>query len=63
MTYELADDLLAARGLESDLRRRFRACLESCDFARYVPATAATDRRELLLQEASGLIEELESAL
>lgn len=63
MTYELADDLLSARGLDPELRRRFRSCLESCDFARYVPATAATERREQLLEEATGLIDALERAL
>ena len=40
LTYEMADELLASRGLDPELRRRFRSCLESCDFARFVPASA-----------------------
>jgi len=62
LSYQLADDLLASRGLEPGLRRRFRACLETCDFARFVPSAAATERRAELLSEAGELIEQLEKA-
>lgn len=62
LTYELADELLASRGVEESLRRRFRTCLESCDFARFVPAAGATERREEVLAEATGLVDELERA-
>ena len=60
LTYELADELLAARGIDENLRRRFRSCLETCDFARFVPASAKTERRTEVLAEASELIEALE---
>lgn len=60
LTYELADELLASRGVKPELRRRFRACLESCDFARFVPAAGKSERRAESLDEAAGLIDELE---
>jgi hypothetical protein len=62
LTYELADELLASRGLDEELRRRFRACLETCDFARYVPAASAQERRTEVLSEAGAIVEQLEKA-
>jgi hypothetical protein len=63
LTYETADDLLASRGLDEPLRRRFRSCLESCDFARFVPAAERRERGEEMLQEAEAIVDELEKAL
>ncbi len=60
LTYELADELLAGRGIDETLRRRFRSCLETCDFARFVPASARAERRAEVLAEAIRLIETLE---
>jgi hypothetical protein len=62
LTYDMAEELLASRGVEPDLRRRFRNCLESCDFARFVPAANRADRRAELLDEATALVEALERA-
>lgn len=62
LTYEMADELLASRGIEGTLRRRFRACLETCDFARFVPSAAASERRAEVLAEAEALIDQLEKA-
>ncbi len=62
LTYELADELLASRGLEPELRRAFRGCLETCDFARYVPAAGQGERRGEILAEAVSLIGRLEKA-
>ena len=62
LTYELADDLLAGRGVDEDVRRRFRSCLETCDFARFVPASAKTERRAEVLDDAIALVDELERA-
>ena len=62
LTYELADELLAGRGVDETLRRRFRNCLETCDFARFVPASAKTERRAEVLADAIGLIDALERA-
>ena len=62
LTYELADELLAGRGIEETLRQRFRTCLETCDFARFVPATAKSERRAEVLAEATALIDALERA-
>jgi hypothetical protein len=62
LTYEAADELLASRRIDSDLRRRYRACLERCDYARFVPAAAQAERRSEVLDEAAGLVDELERA-
>jgi hypothetical protein len=62
LTYELADELLAGRGIAEALRLRFRSCLETCDFARFVPASAKAERRAEVLVEATELIDALERA-
>ncbi len=62
MTYELADELLASRDVDTNLRRRYRSCLEQCDFARFVPAAGQTERRTELLAEAENVVEQLERA-
>jgi hypothetical protein len=61
-TYDLAEELLAARGVDEMLRRRFRSCLETCDFARFVPASGESERRIEVLDDAVALIDELEKA-
>jgi hypothetical protein len=63
LTYETVDDLMASRGLDEPVRRRFRNCLESCDFARFVPASTQEERRAQLLSEAESLVDALEKAL
>ncbi len=62
LTYELADELLTGRGVDETVRRRFRSCLETCDFARFVPASAKVERRAEVLVEAIALIDALERA-
>jgi hypothetical protein len=62
MTYELADDLLASKKVDADLRRRYLSCLERCDFARFVPASAQSERRTEVLDEAERVVEQLERA-
>jgi hypothetical protein len=62
MTYELAEDLLAATGVEDETRRRFRSCLETCDFARFVPSAAKTERRAEVLTEARQIVDRLEQS-
>lgn len=63
LTYDLADELLASGEIDPGLRRRYRSCLETCDFARFVPAAGEAERRAEVLEEASELIERLERAL
>ena len=62
LTYDSADEVLLAKGIDDDLRRRFRSCLETCDFVRFVPEASKTERREELLTEVEQLIDELEKA-
>jgi len=63
LTYEIADELLTSEGLDLELRRRFLGCLETCDFARFVPASGASERREEVLDEAVRLVDLIEKAL
>ncbi|HXV76656.1 MAG TPA: hypothetical protein VD788_10085, partial [Candidatus Polarisedimenticolaceae bacterium] len=60
MTYELAEELLASRSVPDALRRRFRSCLETCDFARFVPSAGKSERRIELLTEAREVVDGLE---
>jgi hypothetical protein len=62
LTYDLADELLAGRGVADEVRRRFRSCLETCDFARFVPSSGKAERRAEVLDEALALIDTLERA-
>jgi len=62
LTYELADELLTGRGVDESVRRRFRSCLETCDFARFVPSSGRVERRAEVLDEAIQLIDALERA-
>lgn len=60
LTHDLADRLLAGDGVDGELRGRFRACLERCDFARYVPGTGESASREEIVREAGEILEALE---
>ena len=62
MTYDVADELLASRGVEAALCRRFRRTLETCDYARFVPEAGESARRVELLDEARTVVDELERA-
>ena len=63
MTYDGIDDLLASRGVEAELRGRFRSCVERCDFARFVPSEGEAGRRTEVLEEARAVVDALEKAL
>ncbi len=62
LTYELADELLGSKSIDDNLRQRYRACLETCDFARFVPDRGQPERRAEIHEEASKIVEELERA-
>lgn len=63
LTYDVAEEMLASRDVPPDVRRRFRACLETCDFARFVPESGGQERRVELLREASDLLDALSRTL
>lgn len=63
LTYDVADDLLAGRGVDVELRRRFRSCLETCDFARFVADSGSREREARILAEAKEIVDLLEKAL
>jgi hypothetical protein len=60
LTYDQLEEILAAKGVAPDLRRRYRGCLESCDFARYVPDSARLEARSDLVAEARAIVRALE---
>jgi hypothetical protein len=60
LTYERIDEFLAGRGADGDLRRQVRACLEACDFARFVPAAADSARKTQMLEQVTQLLGQLE---
>ena len=63
LTYDSVDALLVSRGVDTELRRRLRSCVEACDFARFVPAAGRPERRSDLLKDARDLVDLLEESL
>jgi hypothetical protein len=60
LTYDQLDDILAAKGVREEPRRRFRACLETCDFARFVPDSGRPQAVSDLVSEARSILRTLE---
>jgi hypothetical protein len=60
LTYDQLEEILAAKGASPELRRRYRGCLESCDFARYVPDSGRPQARSDMVAEARALVAALE---
>ncbi len=63
LTYDDVEHLLVSRAVQAGLVRRFRDCLESCDFARYVPAAGQSGRRSETLKEVRDVLDQLEKVL
>jgi hypothetical protein len=61
LTYDQLDEILGEKGVDGELRRRYRACLEACDFARFVPDSGRPEARDQLVTEARSLIRSLEA--
>jgi hypothetical protein len=62
LTYDQLDDILAAKGVPEPSRRRFRSCLETCDFARFVPDSGRPQAVADLVAEARAILRALEDA-
>jgi hypothetical protein len=60
LTYDQLDDILAAKGVQPEPRRRYRTCLETCDFARVVPDSVRPEAVADLLAEARAILRALE---
>jgi hypothetical protein len=60
LTYDQLDDILAAKGVPAEPRRRYRACLETCDFARFVPDSGQPAKVAELVVEARTILRALE---
>ncbi len=60
LTYDQLDDILAAKGVLAEPRRRYRACLETCDFARFVPDSGRPQAVAELVAEARAILRALE---
>lgn len=60
LTYDQLDDILAAKGVPEEPRRRYRACLETCDFARFVPESGKPEAVADLVADARAILRALE---
>jgi hypothetical protein len=60
MTLDGATRLLGERGVDRELVDRFRRCVEQCEFGRFAPAAAGAPDRQVLLDEATAILRELE---
>jgi hypothetical protein len=60
LTYDQLEDLLAAKNVPAETRRRFRTCLETCDYARFVPDSGRPQAFAELAAEARGILRALE---
>jgi len=60
LTYDQLDDILAAKGVPDEPRRRYRACLETCDFARFVPESGKPEAVADLVADARAILRALE---
>ena len=61
LTYDQLDEILAGKGVPPELRRRYRGCLEACDFARFVPDAGRTEARSELLRDAREILRAIEA--
>ncbi len=61
LTYDELDAILEAKGVAPELRRRYRVCLENCDFARFVPDSHRAGGRGEAASEARGIVAALEA--
>jgi BatD DUF11 like domain len=62
MTYDELEAILVEKGVSPELRRRYRTCLETCDFARFTPDAGRGTAREDLTREAREIVQALEEA-
>jgi hypothetical protein len=60
LTYDQLDDILVAKAVPPEPRRRFRTCLETCDFARFVPDSGRPQAVADLVAEARAILRDLE---
>lgn len=60
LTYDQLDEILAVKGVPPDPRRRYRTCLETCDFARFVPDSGRPQAVADLVAEARAILRALE---
>jgi oxygen tolerance protein BatD len=60
LTYDRIEEILSERGVQPETGRRFRRCLETCDFARFAPAASGKEEMERALEEALSAVAELE---
>ena len=60
LTYDQLDEILAAKKVPQEPRRRYRSCLETCDFARFVPDSGRPEAVADLVAEARAILRALE---
>ena len=60
LTYDQLDEILAGKRVPEEPRRRYRTCLETCDFARFVPDSGRPQAVADLVAEARAILRALE---
>ena len=60
LTYDQLEEILGAKGVPAEIRRRYRSCLETCDFARFVPDSGQPQAVADLAAEAKAVLRALE---
>jgi hypothetical protein len=60
LTREKLDSMLAAKGVEMELRDRLRTLLDSCDMGRFAPSSVTPENMESALDDASSLIPDVD---
>jgi oxygen tolerance protein BatD len=60
LTHQRIEELLVSRGASEELRSRYHRCLEACDYARFAPTSAGHAEMLRTLQEAEGILTNLE---
>lgn len=63
LTYDAVDELLEGGGVAGETRRRLRASLERCDFARFVPESAGGGDRARVIEDALEVVDAIEEEL
>ncbi len=60
LTREKLDGMLAANGVDLELRNRLRKLLDACDMGRFAPSSVTPENMESALDEASSIIPDVD---
>lgn len=63
LTHERIEELLVSRKAPPEVRAAFHGCLETCDYARFAPASSGREEMQQTLARADGTLTVLERSL